>query len=124
MIKMIGRFIVILLVACLVAGGIYWLVQSNPTTFGLGGGFGERMRLGELEGFGSGDGAFSGGAPRRGFGDGNFDHHERGGVLDARTLGSIGRNLLIITLTTLAVLGIQKGYSLIQCRRSVKAVHP
>jgi hypothetical protein len=125
MIKMIGRFMIILLVACLVAGGIYWLVQSNPSFLGLQSGlrsgFSERTRPEGLEGVGNGESVFGGKGPRQGFEGGKVDHQDRSGVLDARTLGGIGRNLLIIALTTLAVLGIQKAFSLIQRRRIAKA---
>ena len=126
MIKIIGRFLLILLVACIVAGGLYWLVQSNPSLLGpqggLRGGLGDRIRSESLEGLDSQEGAFGGSAPRRGFEGGNFEHHDESGVLDARALGGIGRNLLVIALITLAVLAIQKALSFVTRRRFANAV--
>mgnify|MGYP001766016582 CR=1 FL=1 len=127
MIKMIGRFMIVLLVACLVAGGIYWLVQSNPFILGSqngapGAGDG-RMRPGDDDGLAREQGSFGNG-PRHDFGDGDFGRHNKMGSLDERSLGGIGRNLLIIAITTLAVVGIQKAVSLIQRRRIVKTVQP
>lgn len=122
MIKIIGRFLLILLVACFVAGGLYWLVQSNPSLLGSQGGLGDRIRPESLEGFDSQEGAFGGSAPRRGFEGGNFEHHDESGVLDARALGGIGRNLLVIALITLAVLAIQKALSFVTRRRFANAV--
>lgn len=122
MIKIIGRFLLILLVACIVAGGLYWLVQSNPSLLGSQGGLGDRIRSESLEGLDSEEGTFGGSSPRRGFDGGNFEHHNESGVLDARALGSIGRNLLVIALITLAVLAIQKALSFVTRRRLAKAV--
>ena len=122
MIKIIGRFLLILLVACIVAGGLYWLVQSNPSLLGLRGGLGDRIRSESLEDLDSKAGAFGGSSPRRGFDGGNFEHHNESGVLDARALGSIGRNLLVIAVVTLAVLAIQKTFSFVKHKRFNGAV--
>lgn len=126
MIKIIGRLLLILLVACIVAGGLYWLVQSDPSLLGsqggLRGGLGDRIRSESLEGLDSEEGAFGGSGSRRSLGGGNFEHNNESGVLDARALGSIGRNLLVIALITLAVLAIQKALSFVTRRRLAKAV--
>ena len=121
MIKIIRRFLLILLVACIVAGGLYWLVQSNPSLLGsqggLRGGLGERIRSESLEGLDSEEGTFGGSGSRRGFKGGNFEHYNESGVLDARALGSIARNLLVIAVVTLAVLAIQKVFSFVKHKR-------
>lgn len=134
MIKIIKRFIIISLVACLVAAGIYWLVQTNPSIVssqdGLPGG--GRLRS---EGYAGRDSTFSeetfldgrfsqntfGNSPRQGFEGGSFDHNQLGGFLDTRSFGGIVRNLLIIALTTLVVLAIQKLFAVNKRRRLTHA---
>ena len=120
MIKIIGRFMIILLVACLVAGGLYWLVKANPSLIGLTDG-GQGLHNDQLRGQGLRDlpGAGEGLEirPHREIEGGGGEHNRLSGSLDARAISAILRNLLIIAATTLAVLGIQKVIAVTKRRR-------
>ncbi len=127
MIKIVGRFMIILLVACLVAGGLYWLVQANPSLLDLGEGA-QGMRGGRQRGQGSKDMPGTEDdlelLPFEDVEGGGGEHIRQLESLDARAISGILRNLLIIALTTLAVLGIQKAIALVKRRRQARAVPP
>lgn len=124
MVKMIGRFMVILLVACLVAGGLYWLFEAHPSLIDFTGG-GRGLHNDQLRGQGfrdlpgAGDGLET--RPNRDVVGGGGEHNRLSGSLDARAISGILRNVLIIALVTLAVLGIQKAFSVIRRRKAPPA---
>ena len=117
-----GRILVILLVVGLVAGGLYWLGQNHPAILGLGD---NRLGLPE-EGTRPGREAremfdredrLENGLPLDFPGDGMY-HNEGLGRLDAgRAWASILRNILIIAVITLLVVGIQRFYNWLVHRR-------
>ena len=122
MVKTIGRFLIILLVTGLVAGGLYWLVQANPEWLGRQdaehGGIGDRLREQGFKDFPSDEDQLET-RPHRGF-NGGGEHNNLSGSLDEHTIASILRNLLIIGLTTLVVLGLQKLTVSLKRRRQAK----
>jgi len=128
MLKFIGRFLVILALSIMLAFGIYWIVQRNPSALGLRnfpGGF-EQRRFNNPNPQGLNTGANASqtgiqpGFEGRGFGDGGRDFNGR----SAPGFGVIGilRNLGVIGLITLAVAGLQKMRAFAFRKHSVKAV--
>lgn len=122
-IKTIGRLLIILLVVCLVAGGLYWLVKANPSLLGLvdgrRGGLGDRLHQPGFKALPGGD-DWREVRPSQDFEGRGGEHYNQIGVFDARSISGILHNLLIIALTTVAVLAIQKIISLIRQHRQAK----
>jgi hypothetical protein len=128
MLKFIGRFLFFLAVSILLAVGIYALVQRYPSALGLNG----QLRGPESRGFSgerfqgppAGENDLGGGFPQvrqeMDFREGGHGFEGRGG--SALGLLGLGKNLVIIALITLAVVGLQKISGLIFRKRSVKAV--
>jgi hypothetical protein len=125
MFKIIGRMIVSLLVSGLIAGGLYLIVQHNPSALGIGerqaGLQGRLSRNFEQANNGSAlPQASTGNAirPAR-FRD---SEHDFGGRLSlGRGLLGILRNLLIFSLITLLVVGFQKLFTQVNRKRPVRA---
>jgi len=126
MIKATIRYIIILAAACLVAFGMYWLVEKNGTALGINPAFGREGR-GEFPGMESGefqprprgqrpaDGFPEGTAPDAGF----REHHnefERGGAGSILGLGGIFKNMVVIAAITLGVLLLTKAFEWITRR--------
>ncbi len=114
MIKGFVRFFVILLAACLVAFGMYWVVQKNPALVGanaaLEGHEGRGFSGGERESFVPQESS-SKGAPPEGFGGNGFrerDHDFDGGLAVLPGLAGVLRNLGIIAAFTVAVFVMKK----------------
>lgn len=127
MLKTLGRILVILLAVGLVAGGLYWIGQNHPTILGLGD---ERLSFIE-EGNRPGRGARELFENHAEAGDGlplDFQArgiHPRNGELRldlTRAASGILRNILIIALITLLVVGIQRFYTWLFRRRKVQSV--
>ncbi|MCU0485770.1 MAG: hypothetical protein MUC85_06615 [Anaerolineales bacterium] len=128
MLKTMGRILVILLAIGLVAGGLFWVGQNHPSLLGL-----EASHSGMLEeryrpGHGTGElfdrsDTLREDLPMGGFPEGGMRSHDGDGRLDSsRAVGGILRNILIIALITLLVVGIQKLYSWLFRRRKVATV--
>ena len=122
MIKIVVRILVILLIAGLISGALYWAVNSNSGTPGLDGLLGRGGRFGSgavagLENFdrpGSALSIFSGGLRARDF--------RENGAAQTLALTDIMVKLGLIGLLTLVVVSLQKGITrLIKSRKSAKA---
>ena len=140
MLKTSVRFLVILLVTCLMGAGVYWVVKSNPTAFGPGdfrggmegqgrpGGNSEGFAPGgnttennPPEGFQSGVPQGQGNRPNRGFERGPGEGHGReGGLGSGRWIFGMVKNLAIIALITLLVGLFQKVISLFTRKRTTR----
>lgn len=123
MLKTIGRIVVILLVIGLVAGGLYWIGQNHPAILGLGDnslGFmedGTRPEREAREMFDRDDDGLRNDLPLDFPGNGMRQHEGIGRLDSGRAWASILRNILIIAVITLLVVGIQKLYSWLFRRR-------
>lgn len=114
MLKTMLRFMVILLVACLLGAGIYGIVQSNSTSLGAGNVF-----------TGPGDGgnapalASSGAAPDATASQNlqDRDHGSEDGFASSGAITGILRNIGVIALVTLVVASAQKLLSWVGRRR-------
>jgi hypothetical protein len=122
MIKIVGRFMIILLAACLVAGGLYWLVEANPSRIGLPDGQRELRGQGLRDLSEEDEGLEM--RPQRDFKGGGGEHNLQPGSLDAQATSGILRSLLIIALTTLTVLGIQKAITWVKRQRQARSATP
>ncbi len=124
MLKFTGRFLFFLAVSVALAAGIYALVQRSPGSLGLSSQFrspGDREFNGErFQGQTVGDTDIFMGRREMGLGGDDLDFDGRGGL--AFGLLGIGKNLLIIALITLVVVGLQKMNKINFRKRSVKAV--
>lgn len=127
MLRTIGRILIILLVIGLVAGGFYWIGQSHPSILGLNEshlGFMEEGTLterGVRETFDRDDESENG-LPLD-FQQAGMRQHDGEGRLDSdRAFSGTVRNILIIAVITLLVVGIQRFYTWLLRRRSVRAV--
>jgi hypothetical protein len=125
MLKIIGRILVILLVSGLIAGGIYLIVQHNPSAFGIGEGraaFEGRLRnnFGRINSGAalSPESISNSNQPTRFRGD---DHDFGGGISMGRGLLGVARNLIVFSLIILLVVVIQKGFSRVDRKRPVRA---
>ena len=122
MIKAAIRYIIILAAACLVAFGMYWLVEKNGSALGINVAFGREGR-GEFPEMGSGEfqprprgqrlapaeGFPEGTAPDAGFREHN-NEFERGGAGSILGLGGVLKNIVIIAAITLGVLLLTKAF--------------
>jgi hypothetical protein len=126
MIRVIGRCFVVLLVACLVAFAIYWIVQDNPSIVGTGAAMGEGHRGGAAGGRNiAGGGAFRGQLPAGeepptglvGSGLSERGHERQDGAGDLTGLAGVLRNLVVIAGMTVAVVVIRKVSGLVFRRR-------
>jgi hypothetical protein len=125
MFKIIGRIIVIVLVSSLIAGGLYLIVQRNPSALGIGdrqAGFEGRLDR-NFEHLNNGSplsqpSSRSATQPKH-FRDGDRDFG--GGTSLGRGLLGIIRNLLVFSVITLLVVGIQKLFSRLNRKRPVWA---
>jgi hypothetical protein len=125
MLRTIGRIMVILLVIGLVAGGLYWLGQTNPSILSLGDSLPGLMEEGTRPDRGSRELFERGDATESGLSldfqqDGMRLHNGEGRLDSGRAWTSILRNILIIAIITLLVTGIQKLFSWISRRRQVR----
>jgi hypothetical protein len=127
MIRMVGRCLAILLVACLMALAIYSSVQNNLAIVRTGAALGEGRR-----------GGFAGGGETGGLGLqqrpsgeepptslGEFSRPDRGydsegGAGDLAGVAGILRNIVVIAGITVAVVAIQKVLSVISRRRKAQ----
>ncbi len=119
MLKTVGRIFIILLVSVLIAFGVYTIVQRNPTALRPGnqrGNFDARIRnngspINQLSpGAGSQPVRFQG--RERGF---------EGGVSIGRGLAGIAGNLILFSIITLIVIGIQKVSTLMGRKQTIRA---
>ena len=124
MLKIFGRILVILLLSGLIAGGLYLIVQHNPSALGIGdrpAGFEGRLHR-------NFDKTNNGAALPQTFtqdtsrpahfraGDGDFE----GGASLGHGLLGITRSLIVFSVITLLVVCIQKAFALVNRRRTVK----
>jgi hypothetical protein len=127
MLKFIGRFLVILAVSVLIAGGMYALVQQDPSALGLSnqvrGPEGQLSQNRQFQGLPAGGDSTNSGVIQSGQGTGfrerEHDFEGRGGS----GMGFLGilKNLAVFALITLAVVGLQKLISLLKGRLTVKS---
>lgn len=125
MLRFIGRILVILLVSGLIVGGIYLIVQQNPSALGIGDGqpgFEGHLRN-NLERIDNGselpqESIASNARPSH-FPGG--DHDLEGGASIGRGLMGITRNLIVFSLITLLVVAIQKLFSWLNRKRLARA---
>ena len=127
MLKTLGRILVILLAVVLVAGSLYWIGQNHPSILGLGDdslafiGEGNRPGRGARELFEGHDEAGDG-LPLDFQARGMRQHDSEVRLDPARAVSGIFRNILIIALITLLVVGIQRFYTGLFRRRKVQSV--
>jgi hypothetical protein len=125
MFKIIGRMIVILLASGLIACGLYLIVQHNPSALGIGkqqAGFEGRLgRNFEQVNTGSTLSQASAGTVSRPARFRDSEHDFGGRLSLGRGLLGILRNLLIFSLITLLVIGIQKLFTQVNRKRPVRA---
>lgn len=124
--KNIVRYLLILLAALVIGGGIYWTVEKPPAVLGLQsggaevggdfGGRGQRTPPGGLQTLPEGSG-FAGRPERGGHNDGGFGE----GGASMAGLGGIFKNLAVVGLVTLLVAAIQTGWSFVTRRRKTAA---
>jgi hypothetical protein len=116
MLKFITRFLIFLLLSCLIAAGLYGLVQRSPASALVGA---DRRGFAESGFSGSAppNSAAGQNLPQRGFR--GHDHFDGGASLDRGALGIL-RNLGLIALITLLVVGLQKLAALLPARRRVR----
>lgn len=122
MIKTIYRIAVIALAACVLAGGMIWLV--NRSGMGLlqrGAGWESRLPPGDFQGHGEGFLPQQGGRAMDRDREGDF-HGERGG--SPRGWFGVFNTLLIIAGVTLGVVGLQELIAWLRKRRKVAPVQP
>lgn len=125
MFKIIGRILVILLVSGLIAGGLYLIVQRNPSALGTGdrqAGFeGGLRRNFEQRNNGSALPLTSTGNNSRSARFREGDHDFEGGLSMGRGFLGITRNLIVFSIIILLVVGLQKLFSRASRRRTVRA---
>lgn len=134
MLKMIARCLVVLLVGCVVAFAMYWVVQNNPSIAGMGAPIGEGRRggfagEGGFAGGGNFGGAIRGEAPAGGdlptalsetiLPEGGHDGDGELGILAG--LVGVLRNIVVIAGITVAVVVVQRVSRLIFRRRNASS---
>ncbi len=119
MFKIIGRILVILLVSGLIAGGLYLVVQRNPSVLGTGdrptafeGGLRENFE--QINNGSTLPQASTGSSDRP-------EHFKDGDLSIGRGFLGITRSLIVFSVITLLVVGIQKLFSLFNRKRPVRA---
>jgi hypothetical protein len=124
MLKTIGRILVILLVSGLIAGGLYLIVQNNPSALGTGdgqAGFEGRLRRNFKQN--NPGSALSQPSTESNTHPTRFravDHDFEGGVSVGRGLLGITRSLIVFSLITLLIIGFQKAFSWIKRKRPAR----
>lgn len=121
MLKFTGRFVMVLLAACLTALALYAVVQTNTDALGLNGfpGEGERRQFSGGQNGAANEAAAEGAMPPSGFGEGRGEGRGEHGGEAGSILGLAGvlKNLIVIAIMTLAVSAIQKVYATFFKRR-------
>jgi hypothetical protein len=127
MLKIFGRILIILFISGLIAGGIYLIVQHDPTALGTGdrqagfeGRLGNHSEQSESESQLLPKSDTWSTRPAH-FRDGEQGHDFDGEISVGRGLAGITRNLIVFSLITLLVAGLQQLFSRINRKRPVRA---
>ena len=124
MFKIIGRILVILLVSGLIAGGLYLIVGHNPSALDVGdrpAGFegGLRRNFEQINKSSTLPQTPTGSSGRRAHFEGE-EHDFDGGLSMGRGFLGITRSLIVFSVITLLVVGIQKVVSHVNRRLPVR----